>query len=125
MSEFQFILVYLHLYHTHVSTSKPCPSRCGYIFILTNYSLEFTLNFSIGHNIDQSFIRVNFSGWSLLDPHAFVMKRACLDFLFLSLFINNTPLHNCRENAISFGSYFREFLRVKLSCVSEPLTLCQ
>ena len=123
MSEFYLLLVYLHLYHTLVSISKLCTSRHGYIFTLTNHSLEFALNFSIGYCIDQPFIRVSILGWSLLDPHAFVVKIVCLDFS--SLFINNTHLHNCRENAICFGSYFREFLRVKLSFRFESLTLYQ
>ena len=50
---------------------------CGLIFVLTNHLLKSTSNFSIGHCIDQSFISVSISGWSLLDLHAIVVKTAC------------------------------------------------
>ena len=38
--------------------SKPCPSRHSYIFALTNHSLKIAMNFSIGLNIDLSFVMI-------------------------------------------------------------------
>ena len=73
MSEFHLLLGYLHLYHTHVSLSKPCPSRHDYIFILTNHWLEFNSFFSIGSAMANNLLELVL-GWSLLDPHAFVVK---------------------------------------------------
>ena len=63
MSEFQLILVYLHLYCTHVCVFTPpiyYHNGCGLIFVSTDHSLEFALNFHIGHCIDQSFIKIHF-----------------------------------------------------------------
>ena len=111
-------------------------SRCVLVFALTNHSLRFAVNFSIGLCMDQPFVKICYEffhwltnhlllGWSLLDLCAFVLKYCMFQYLSLSLFINNIEAHNCRENDPSLVKFIREFFRECYSFEFEPLIFCQ